>query len=252
MRATSGDGVEIAFEVVGQGPPVVLLHGFFGDRSTWRDAGYVARLGGFRLILVDGRGHGESGRPYEPAAYDVARQADDVLAVLDALGLAKASVWGSSMGGIVALHLLAGNPERVDRVVVTGAHGEEVPVEEDDALAETLRTRGMEPLIPGPDTVPEWMAATMRAADPLALAALAVALPRRPSALEELAKVPNPVLLLAGGDDGGLPAIRRTAGVLPQGDLAVLPGCHHFAAFVRVDLALAEVLGRGALGDPAH
>ncbi|ROO85362.1 pimeloyl-ACP methyl ester carboxylesterase [Actinocorallia herbida] len=250
MRVMSDDGVQIGFEVVGEGPPVVLLHGFFGDRSTWRDAGYVAGLAGFRLVLVDGRGHGESGRPHDPGAYDVTRQGDDVLAVLDALGIAKASVWGSSMGGIVALHLLARHPARMDRVVATGAHGDAVPSQEDDDLARTLRARGVAPLIPELGDVPGWMAATMRAADPLALAALAEALPRRPSALADLAKAPNPVLLLAGEHDDDLTTIRRTADVLPHGDVAVLPGCGHFAAFTRVDLALPEVLGRGALGHP--
>lgn len=239
MRIRSGDGVEIGFEVVGDGPPLVLLHGFFGDRSTWHSAGYVAGLGGRRLILIDGRGHGASDAPHDPAAYDVVRQGDDVLDVLDALGLERASVWGSSMGGIVALHLLARRPERIDRLVATGAHGDGVSVPDDDPAVETLRTEGVEPFIGELGDPPAWMVETMREADPPALAALAEALPRRRGVLPRLAEVDNPVLLIAGGEDPGLPDIRRTADVLPDGRLAVLPGCGHFDAFVRSDLALA-------------
>ncbi|MEO3782991.1 alpha/beta hydrolase [Actinocorallia sp. B10E7] len=243
MRIRSGDGVEIGFEVVGDGPPLVLLHGFFGDRSTWHAAGYVTGLSGYRLILIDGRGHGTSGAPHDPAAYDVVRQGDDVLAVLDALGLARASIWGSSMGGIIALHLLARHPERIDRLIATGAHGDSVSVPADDPLPETLRTEGVEPFIAHLGDPPTWMVETMRAADPLALAALAEALPRRRSALTRLAEIDAPVLLIAGGEDPGLPDIRRTADTLPNGRLAVLAGCGHFDAFTRSDLALAAAAG---------
>ena len=59
MQATSTDGVRIKFETTGHGHPLVLLHGFFGDRTSWRSAGYVDALAGkFSLILIDARGHG--------------------------------------------------------------------------------------------------------------------------------------------------------------------------------------------------
>jgi pimeloyl-ACP methyl ester carboxylesterase len=101
VQVTSGDGVPIAFETAGTGYPFVLLHGFFGDRTSWRSAGYVKALAGqSRLILIDARGHGESGAPEGAASYEPARQVQDVLAVLDALGIGQAVVWGASMGGI--------------------------------------------------------------------------------------------------------------------------------------------------------
>ncbi|MET9119128.1 alpha/beta fold hydrolase [Streptomyces longwoodensis] len=83
MRVTSGDGVQIAFDVVGSGPPLVLLHGFIGVGTTWRSAGYVDALaGGHRLVLVDARGHGESDAPYDVDSYRIDRQVGDVVAVL--------------------------------------------------------------------------------------------------------------------------------------------------------------------------
>ncbi len=62
MAAVVSDGARIEFEVTGDGPPLVLLHGFFGDRSTWHAAGYVNALAArFRLVLIDLVGHGGSG-----------------------------------------------------------------------------------------------------------------------------------------------------------------------------------------------
>ena len=56
MQATSTDGVRIEFETVGHGHPLVLLHGFFGDRTSWRSAGYIDALAAkFSLILIDTR-----------------------------------------------------------------------------------------------------------------------------------------------------------------------------------------------------
>jgi pimeloyl-ACP methyl ester carboxylesterase len=93
MRATSSDGAQIAFETAGRGDPLVLLHGFFGDRATWRSAGHVDALAAdYRLILIDGRGHGDSDAPHRPASYRIGQQVDDVLAVLDSLGVGRAAL----------------------------------------------------------------------------------------------------------------------------------------------------------------
>ena len=99
MRA----GSRIEYEVTGDGPPLVLLHGFFGDRSTWHAAGHVGALAGqFRLILIDLVGHGGSDEPPDPARYQMDEHARDVVAVLDSLGVDRAAVWGASMGGRAA------------------------------------------------------------------------------------------------------------------------------------------------------
>ncbi|GAA1850017.1 alpha/beta fold hydrolase [Actinomadura bangladeshensis] len=106
MRTISRDGVRIAFEVVGRGRPLVLLHGFYGDRTTWHQSGHVAALADdHRLVLIDARGHGESDAPHDPDSYRIDRQVDDVIAVLDALGIDQAALWGASMGGTIGLHL---------------------------------------------------------------------------------------------------------------------------------------------------
>jgi pimeloyl-ACP methyl ester carboxylesterase len=240
----SNDGVRIDYEVVGNGRPLILLHGFFGDRTTWHAASYVNALADqARLILIDARGHGHSGAPHDAASYRVAQQVADVLAVLDALGIERAAVWGSSMGGTIGLHLLATHPKRVSGLIATGAHADRVIVTRDELEQETrtLRTAGVGPFLAhlerqGP--VPDWMRAAMLAADPHALAALTVALAERHSVVEPLTLVQTPVLLLAGDRDPHLDRIRRTAAQLPRSTLVEFSDCGHFDAFARTDLAV--------------
>ena len=85
-QATSNDGVKIHYEVEGDGPPLLLQHGFSGSLLGWRDAGYVDALrSSYRLMLVDGRGHGQSDKPHDVESYAMQRRVDDALAVLEPL-----------------------------------------------------------------------------------------------------------------------------------------------------------------------
>ncbi|MET9793676.1 alpha/beta fold hydrolase [Streptomyces canus] len=247
MRVTSGDGVRIAFEVVGSGPPLVLLHGFFGDRTTWRSAGYVDALaGGHRLVLVDARGHGGSDAPHDVDSYRIDRQVGDGVAVLDALDISRVAFWGASMGGIIGLNLLAGHPERLTALVAGGAHGGRVAAAPAEVQREVglFRSRGTAPFIEmlerqGP--LPAWMRAAMQSADPHALAALTAALDARDGVMESLVHTPIPVLLLAGDCDPRLRSIQDTAARISGATCVELPGCGHFDTFLRLDLALPVV-----------
>lgn len=112
-------GVRIAYQILGRhGPWLVLVHGLGYGRSGW---GPFARLIAEerRVVLVDNRGIGESGAP--PGPYSVPLMADDIVAVLDDLGLERADVAGASLGGMVALQLAAAHPERVQRLVLIAA-----------------------------------------------------------------------------------------------------------------------------------
>ncbi|MFA1551332.1 alpha/beta fold hydrolase [Actinomadura chokoriensis] len=222
----------------------MLLHGFFGDRTTWQDAGYVDALADtHRLICIDARGHGGSDAPHDASAYRVERQVEDVIAVLDALDVERAAFWGASMGGAIGMHLLARHPERLTGLIAGGMHGEAVHVSpaEVEEEAELFRTRGVAPFVAAMERqghVPGWMRATMEAADPHALAALTTALSDRDGVLDVLAGTPVPVLLLVGERDPGLAAVRRTAARAPSATLTELPECGHLDAFTRTDLTL--------------
>src|SRR5690349_5576708 len=106
MPYVNNKGVRIHYEVEGEGPPLVLQHGSAGSLGDWRELGYVEALKqANRLILIDARGHGESDKPHDVAAYDIALRASDVVAVLNELGVREASYMGYSLGGWIGFGL---------------------------------------------------------------------------------------------------------------------------------------------------
>ena len=116
--------VPIHYEVAGDGPPIVLVHGYMGTfESNWLRTGWVDFLIELERTVVglDVRGHGKSGKPHDPAAYADPHMPDDVMAVMDALGLARVDLMGYSMGGSIALKLLARHPARFNSTIVGGA-----------------------------------------------------------------------------------------------------------------------------------
>lgn len=103
---TSTDGTRIAYDVTGQGPALVLLHGAGKTRQDWHKLGYVERLQpDFTVITVDLRGVGESDPLYEVEHYAIERICQDVAAVAAACGTPRYALWGYSLGGNVARYL---------------------------------------------------------------------------------------------------------------------------------------------------
>lgn len=108
-------GADIWFASIGQGRPVVLLHGGLGHSGNWAHQVPALRAAGYRVVLIDTRGHGRSTRDDRPFGYQLL--ASDVLAVMDALGVARAAFVGWSDGACTALVLADQAPERVDTVL---------------------------------------------------------------------------------------------------------------------------------------
>lgn len=124
MPHADNQGVRIHYRVEGEGPPLVLQHGMVQSIEDWYEFGYVEALSaaGFRPILIDARGYGQSDKPHDPAAYGLDLLVADITAVLDALDLAKAHFWGFSMGGWIGFGMARYAVERVDRLVVGSSH----------------------------------------------------------------------------------------------------------------------------------
>ena len=119
MPYVSNQGVRIHYHVEGHGPTLVLQHGQSDNLRAWYDAGYVDTLRDeYQLVLVDARGHGASDKPHDPEAYNIARNAEDIVAVLDALGIEKAHFWGHSMGGRIGFGIAKYTPERFHSLII--------------------------------------------------------------------------------------------------------------------------------------
>ncbi|TDC33073.1 alpha/beta fold hydrolase [Kribbella albertanoniae] len=139
--ATALDGVRIGYQVSGAGQPLVLLAGQ-SNNHTWWDPVRADYEAAYRTITLDWRGTGISDKPDE--VYSTPGFAEDVIAVLDALGLPSAHVYGTSMGGRVAQWIAINHADRLDRLILGctspgPAHGFERSQELRRALADPVR-----------------------------------------------------------------------------------------------------------------
>jgi pimeloyl-ACP methyl ester carboxylesterase len=124
MPTFQHDNVEIAYLDEGSGDPIVLVHGFASNKETnWVQPGWVSTLtrDGRRVIALDNRGHGQSGKLYDPADYHTDLMAGDVAALIGHLGLAQADVMGYSLGARISAVLAVRHPERVRSLILGGA-----------------------------------------------------------------------------------------------------------------------------------
>ncbi|HET7086268.1 MAG TPA: alpha/beta hydrolase [Rhizomicrobium sp.] len=238
---TTDDGVALAYERQGakeetQRPAIVLVHGFGSSRlQNWKSTGWYGGLAeaGFSLVAMDCRGHGDSGKPHDVSAYGHDRMAKDVVAVMDACGLADALVLGYSMGGFIGLRLLAAHPDRVRKLAVAGV-GENYlqdRLSSPDArakLAEALLTKDK-------DGITDARAKMFRAfadqpgKDRIALAACMRAMsPHLP--LETLARLHRPVLVVAGSEDETAGRPEPLAAIFANGRAATIAGRDHMSA----------------------
>lgn len=127
MQTFDSAGVRIAFidegPAIPRGLPVVLVHGFASTYAVnWVNTLWVGLLtqSGRRVVALDNRGHGESGKPHDPAAYATSVMAQDVICLLDHLDISRADVMGYSMGARITAFLALADPHRVRGIVLGG------------------------------------------------------------------------------------------------------------------------------------
>ena len=121
MPYVNNSGVSIHYHVEGDGPPLVLQHGLTSSLKNWYAYGFVEELQkDYRVILVDARGHGRSGKPHDPKDYDLKLRVNDVLAVMDDLGVSKAHYMGYSMGGRIGFGIVLHALDRFHSLVIGG------------------------------------------------------------------------------------------------------------------------------------
>jgi len=114
-------GEKIHYHVEGDGPPLVLQHGGYGSMEDWYEYGYITELKHrFRLVLIDARAHGKSGKPYDSEKYSPELHAGDVVAVLDETKVARCHYLGFSLGGRIGYWLARFYPQRLLSLMVLG------------------------------------------------------------------------------------------------------------------------------------
>src|SRR3954471_4473680 len=244
-RFTARDGVELAWHEMGQGRPVLLLHGLFSDAETnWIKFGHAALIAarGFRVIMADLRAHGDSGKPHEASAYPPDILAEDGLALIAHLGLTDYDLGGYSLGARPSVRMVI-KGARPRRLIVSG-------MGLSGLLHTGRRAQHFRDILTGlgthPRGSPEWLAEAFlktTGGDPEALLPLLGSFVD--TSEEMLRSISVPTLVLSGAEDhdnGSAPALAR---LLPDARFVEVPG-NHMSAVTRPDLgrAIADFLDR--------
>jgi pimeloyl-ACP methyl ester carboxylesterase len=218
MPKINRDGVNIHYEVHGDGPPLILSHGYSSTSSMWQ--GQIEALSKqYKLVLWDMRGHGQSDYPEDPKAYSEALTVGDIAALLDEVGAKRAIVGGLSLGGYMSLAFYRAHPERVSALLIidTGPG-----FKKDDARAAWNKR-----------------AIGHRDAAGLARAARGMLTQRDASVIESLPDIKVPSLVVVGADDTPfLAASDYMAAKIPGAQKVVIPAAGHA---VNIDQPLAFI-----------
>lgn len=248
MSRIAVNGVQLNVEVRGEGPALLLLHGFTGSAATWTP--FLDAWQGFTTIAVDLLGHGTSDSPPQPDRYRMERCLDDLVTLLDRLGLGQAAVLGYSMGGRIALRLALQAPARLRALVlestspgIDDATEREARLRSDGSLAEAVERDGIEPFVERweaqplfasqarlPPALRDGLRRQRLANDPqgLAQSLRGIGAGLQEPVLKRLGALRLPTLLLAGALDERYSGLaRRLAAALPGARLEIVAQAGH-------------------------
>jgi len=239
---THANGIDINYEISGSGPCVVFAHSLGSDLSIW-ESQKSALATRHSVLRYDIRGHG--GSAATAGAYDFDLLAADVVALLDALKIQRASFVGISLGGMIGQALALAAPQRLERLVLADTTGR-YPPETQATWPERIRqieASGLEPLV-GP-TLERWFTAPYRAAHPDVAAHIGNIIRATPVAgyvgcchaiaaldfTDRLKTLAIPTLVLVGDQDAGTPPAmaRELAAAIPGARLEVIEGAAHLS-----------------------
>ena len=242
MPTVDLDGISLHYLDEGAGEPVVLVHGFPLSAEMWKPQ-RAALSASHRVLTPDLRGHGRSDPPHGAAS--IGMYADDIVAILDELGVGQATVAGLSMGGYVVMALLRRHPERVRGVMLmsTKAPGDNdagkqgrndmIRLAEDEgaaAVAEKLLPKLLTERTRAENAeLVEFVRTMMAGTSVEGIVGALHALRDRPDSTETLAALTLPALVLAGANDDLMPPAEaeRIHDAIAGSELEIVPDASH-------------------------
>ena len=239
MATFKSGGLSIAYDDIqpDAGKTVLLIHGFATSRAeNWRRLGWYGAFErkGYRVVALDQRGHGESDKPHDPAAYGREALLGDIVGLMDHLGLGRVDLMGYSMGARMALQMALSHRGRIDNLIVGGIGGGmfEPP---DPSKAPTM-TMAEAMQAADPESIPDKtlrgfrLFADGQGEDRLALAAFTEGRMGGGFDKDDLGGILTPTLVVAGSLDEMAGDPQALADLIPGAKSVTLPACDHFSA----------------------
>jgi pimeloyl-ACP methyl ester carboxylesterase len=210
----NNNGVKIHYEVFGSGPPLVLVHGLFGNIEALKARGWVDILSReFQLVISEIRAHGQSDTPSDPAQYTLQHRMSDVIAVMDDFGIDRAALFGYSMGAGIGFGLAGNFESRFNSFVLGGSHPYPKDLSWVKSLVNERRTKQLAP-------------------DDFDLTPFFSILDHdEKGAGVDPTLIQEPCLVFYGGEDHGINEAHQVVKELPNCEYLELPGLGHRAAF---------------------
>ena len=240
MATFTSGGLSIAYDDItpadGANGTVLLVHGFATSRAeNWRRLGWYGAFErkGYRVVALDLRGHGESEKPHDPAAYGRDALVADIAGLMDHLALGRVDLLGYSMGARLSLQTALAHPDRVANLIVGGIGGRMLqppptPAPGAMTMAEAMRAEDPEAITE--KTLKGFrLFADQQGEDRLALAAFSQGRGEATDA-GELAAITAPTLVVAGSRDEMAGDPQALADAIPGAKAVTLPACDHFSA----------------------
>ena len=254
MPFVNNNGVRIHYEVEGEGPAVMMQHGFAATCWTWRDFGYTQELSkNFKCIRVDARAHGESDKPHDPALYRPEIIASDYTTILDTLDIEKCHYVGYSLGARIGLSCLARYTlPRLNSLMLGGVGlfrtHQPIGVRPQDGFSKMLEEaaeKGMDVWLAYREKMVGKLTLSQKARqlanDPRALLTMQKALSEWPGAEDLLPELKLPVLIFAGDADPSYSGAKEGASRLANAAFVTIPGMDHDRALMHSELVIPHL-----------
>jgi pimeloyl-ACP methyl ester carboxylesterase len=231
MAKLNRDGVGLHYEIHGEGPVILLTHGYSSTSEMWR--GQIAPLSErHKLVTWDMRGHGRSDYPEDPAAYSEAATVADIAALLDVVGAKTAIIGGLSLGGYMSLAFHRTHPECVRALLIIdtgpGFRKDEAREAWNQRARETAKSFETDGLSRLKSRSKEASTSSHRNAEGLARAARGMLAQRDAAVIDSLPGIRVPSLVVVGADDKPfLAAADYMAAKIPGAEKVVIPAAGH-------------------------